>query len=109
LGRPANWRETLTPRDAKRRGTKAPTPKERGEGGDRRDRYWIYLATGCDAHPRLHVHMDPASIPWHEVKKVDHYWLSVPACRDADSGAGRDAMREPMKVREEPPPLRGHE
>jgi hypothetical protein len=30
---------------------------------------------------------------WHEVKKVDHYWLSV------------DAVRDPMRVREEPPSL----
>jgi hypothetical protein len=53
---------------------------------------------------------DPASLPWHEVQKVDHYWLSVPACRlpvrgtqtgDADGGAGRDAMREPTRVRED--------
>jgi hypothetical protein len=22
---------------------------------------------------------DPAALPWHEVKKVDHYWLSVDA------------------------------
>ena len=31
----------------------------------------------------------------------------TPACRDADSGAGRDAMREPMRVREEPPSKSG--
>ena len=43
-----------------------------------------------------------AKLPWNEVKKVDHYWLSVPACRDAGGSAGRDAMREPMRVREEP-------
>ncbi len=30
-----------------------------------------------------------ANLSWHEVKKVDHYWLSV------------DAIREPMRVREE--------
>jgi len=36
---------------------------------------------------------DPASLPWHEVRKVDHYWLSV------------DAVRDPMRVREEPPSL----
>jgi hypothetical protein len=34
---------------------------------------------------------NPERFLWHEVKKVDHYWLSV------------DAMREPLKVREEPP------
>jgi hypothetical protein len=36
--------------------------------------------------------VEPANLPWHEVKKADHYWLSV------------DAMREPMRVREEAPP-----
>lgn len=36
---------------------------------------------------------DPASLPWHEVRKVGHYWLSV------------DAVRDPMRVREEPPSL----
>lgn len=31
-----------------------------------------------------------AKLPWNEVKKVDHYWLSV------------DAVCEPMRVHEEP-------
>jgi len=44
-----------------------------------------------------------AKLPWNEVKKADHYWLSVPACRDTDSGAGRDAMREPMRIRNDSP------
>ena len=35
----------------------------------------------------------PARFPWHEVTKVDHYYLAV------------DAMTQPMKVKEsEPPP-----
>jgi hypothetical protein len=37
---------------------------------------------------------DPAVLPWHEVKKVDHYWLAV------------DAMNQPMDIREPPPPYR---
>ena len=32
---------------------------------------------------------DPARLQWHEVKKVDHYWLKI------------DALIEPMKVCEE--------
>jgi hypothetical protein len=95
LGRPANWRETLTACDAKRRGAKAPTPKERGEGGDRRDCYWLYVATDCDAQPRLHVQRDPASLPWHEVTKVAHSYLSV------------DALTQPMQAREERPEYGG--
>jgi hypothetical protein len=69
---------------------------------DRCDCYWLCVVTDCDNEPRLHVNKDPANLPWHEVKKADHYWLSVPACRDADGGAGRDGVREPMRVCEEP-------
>lgn len=36
-----------------------------------------------------------AKLPWNEVKKVDHYWLSV------------DAVCEPMQVREDTPPYGG--
>ena len=32
---------------------------------------------------------DPARLQWHEVKKVDHYYLSI------------DAVTQPMQVREE--------
>jgi hypothetical protein len=32
---------------------------------------------------------DPVRLEWHEVKKVDHYWLKI------------DALNEPMKVCEE--------
>ena len=32
---------------------------------------------------------DPARLKWHEVKKVDHYYLSI------------DAVTQPMQVREE--------
>ena len=35
---------------------------------------------------------DPARLQWHEVKKVDHYWLKM------------DALTEPMQVREESTP-----
>jgi hypothetical protein len=69
-------------------GTISLIPNEKRVAEDRRDCYWLYVVTDCDAQPRLHVHKDPASLPWHEVKKVDPYWLSV------------DAVREPLKVRE---------
>jgi superfamily II DNA or RNA helicase len=72
-------------------GTIGLTPNEKRVAEDRRDCYWLYVVTDCDAQPHLHMNRDPASLPWHEVKKVDHYWLSV------------DAVREPMRVREEPP------
>jgi hypothetical protein len=86
-------------------GTIGLTPNEKRVADDRRDCYWLYVVTDCDVAqasslsdlagkmpaPQLHIHKDPARLPWHEVKKVDHYWLSV------------DAMREPMRAREEPP------
>ncbi len=34
--------------------------------------------------------------PWHQVKKVDHHWLSV------------DAVTQPMQVRDPEPPPYGH-
>jgi len=113
-------------------GTIGLTPNEKRVAEDRRDCYWLYVVTDCSVGqasslsfeagrmpaPHLQIIKDPAGLSWHEVKKVDHYWLSVPACRlpvrgtqtgDVDGGAGRDAMREPMKVHEEPPPLGGHQ
>ena len=55
-----------------------------------RDCYWLYVVTNCAASPQLREPVrDPASFPWHEVTKVQHYWLNV------------DAMTKPMRVREE--------
>jgi len=71
-------------------GTIGLTPNEKRVAEDRRDCYWLYVVVNCDAEPRLQIVKDPASLPWHEVKKVDHYWLSV------------DAMTKPMTVREDP-------
>jgi hypothetical protein len=38
---------------------------------------------------------DPARLEWHEVKKVDHYWLKI------------DALTQPMQVREKSEPYGG--
>jgi hypothetical protein len=47
--------------------------------------------TNCDSAPKLETPIkDPARFPWHEVRKVEHYWLEV------------DAMTQPMKIKEEP-------
>ncbi len=64
-----------------RRGAPAcrKTPDEEGVAEDRRDCYWLYVVTHCDTEPRLQAMRDPAALPWHEVKKVDHSWLSVDA------------------------------
>jgi hypothetical protein len=69
------------------------TPNERRVAEDRRDCYWLYVVTNCAAAPVLQEPLkDPARLAWHEVKKVAHYTLSV------------DALRQPMRVREDQPP-----
>ena len=66
------------------------TPNERRVAEDRSDCYWLYVVTNCAAEPQLQEPIpDPASHPWREVSKVQHYWLEV------------DAMTRPMQVREE--------
>jgi hypothetical protein len=70
-------------------GTVLLTPNERRVAEDRRDCYWLYVVTDCKSEPCLQGPIkDPARFPWHEVKKVDHYYLSV------------DALTQPMQVRE---------
>ena len=71
-------------------GTILLTPNERRVAEDRRDCYWLYVVTSCADSPQLQEPIeDPARFPWHEVSKVQHYWLEV------------DAMTRPMQIREE--------
>ena len=71
------------------------TPNERRVAEDRRDCYWLYVVTHCDTEPKLEQPIkDPAQIPWHEVIKVQHYWLDI------------DAVPQPMSIKQEPPPYR---
>ncbi|MCL6613825.1 MAG: DUF3883 domain-containing protein, partial [Firmicutes bacterium] len=66
------------------------TPNERRVAEDRRDCYWLYIVTNCGTNPELQEPIkDPARFPWHEVVKVQHYWLEV------------NAMTKPMVVRDE--------
>jgi hypothetical protein len=66
------------------------TPNEKRVAEDRRDCYWLYVVTDCKSDPKLQNPIkDPARLQWHEVKKVDHYYLSI------------DAVTQPMQVREE--------
>jgi len=70
-------------------GTILLTPNERRVAEDRRDCYWLYVVTNCASEPTLQEPIkDPARFPWHEVTKVQHYWLEV------------DAMTGPMRVRD---------
>jgi superfamily II DNA or RNA helicase len=74
-------------------GTILLTPNERRVAEDRRDCYWLYVVTNCSATPTFQEPIkDPARFPWHEVKKVAHYWLEV------------NAMTRPMMVREDRAP-----
>ena len=66
------------------------TPNERHVAEDRPDCYWLYVVTNCGTAPMLQEPItNPARFPWHEVTKIQHYWLGV------------DAMTQPMKVRED--------
>ena len=71
-------------------GTVLLTPNERRVAEDRRDCYWLYIVTNCKQEPKLQDPVkDPARLKWHEVKKVDHYYLSV------------DALIQPMQIKED--------
>jgi superfamily II DNA or RNA helicase len=74
-------------------GTVLLTPNEKRVAEDRRDCYWLYVVTDCKTTPRLQSPIkDPARLQWHEVRKVDHYWLAI------------DAVTQPMQVRENETP-----
>jgi len=46
--------------------------------------------TNCDTKPTVQEPiLDQACLPWHEVVKVEHYWLTV------------DALTGPMTLRED--------
>ena len=63
------------------------TPNERRVAEDRRDCYWLYVVTNCRTAPVLQEPIkDPARLHWHEVSKVQHYWLDI------------NAMTQPMSV-----------
>jgi len=52
------------------------TPNEYRVAQDRRDCYWLYVATGCGSpNPHLHVLKDPAARPWQPVQRIEHYVL----------------------------------
>jgi hypothetical protein len=65
------------------------TPNEKRVAEDRRDCYWLYVVTNCKREPHLEIVKDPARLEWHEVRKIDHYYVSV------------DAATKPMKISEE--------
>ena len=75
-------------------GTILLTPNERRVAEDRPDCYWLYVVTNCSTEPSLQEPVkDPARFPWHEVSKVQHYWLDVNAMiRSVDADEGTSAF-----------------
>jgi hypothetical protein len=70
-------------------GTVLLTPNERRVAEDRRDCYWLYVVTDCNASARLEEPVrDPARLQWNEVTKVAHYYLAV------------NALTTPMQLQE---------
>jgi superfamily II DNA or RNA helicase len=55
------------------------TPNEHRVAEDRRDCYWLYVVTDCNASPTLTTIRDPAAQPWQSVKKVQHYTIDSSA------------------------------
>jgi hypothetical protein len=68
-------------------GTVILTPNERRVAEDRRDCYWLYVVTNCNATPTLQAIPNPAQFPWHEVQKVAHYTLSLDEMRPTNGGS----------------------
>ena len=58
-------------------GTILLTPNERRVAEDRPDCYWLYVVTNCTDKPQLQTIENPARLGWHEVRKVQHYWLDT--------------------------------
>ena len=79
-------------------GTILWSPNEKRVAEDRRDCYWLYVVTNCGTEPTLQEPVfDPIQYDWHEVSKVQHYYLNV------------DAMTQPMELREDEPPFGGQQ
>ena len=67
------------------------TPNEKRVAEDRRECYWLYVVTNCADSAVLQAPVaDPATLEWHEVSKVAHYYLTV------------DALRQPIGFSERP-------
>ncbi len=60
-------------------GTVIVTQNEHRVAQDRRDCYWLYVVTNCNAEPKFRTIKDPASQVWRSVQKVQHYTMHVNA------------------------------
>ena len=62
-------------------GTVCLTPNEKRVAEDRSDCYWLYVVTDCKGDSPLlrEPILNPAKMPWHEVMKIEHYYLTLSA------------------------------
>jgi len=62
-------------------GTVCLTPNEKRVAEDRPDCYWLYIVSNCGSEsPLLNEPIpNPSKMPWIEVKKVEHYYLTLSA------------------------------
>ena len=59
-------------------GTILLSPNEHRVAEDRPDCFWLYVVTNCADTPQLQEPiLNPASFEWHEVSKIQHYWMNV--------------------------------
>ena len=71
-------------------GTIRLTPNEKRVAEDRPDCYWLYVVTNCRTEPTLQEPVpDPARYPWHAIRKVEHYALSVETLTGSKSARGK--------------------
>ena len=68
-------------------GTVCLTPNEKRVAEDRSDCYWLYVVTECKSgSPLLNQPiMNPSKMPWHEVTKIEHYYLTLSAITRAST------------------------
>ena len=61
-------------------GTILLSPNEHRVAEDRPECFWLYVVTNCAGQPVLQEPiLKPARFEWHEVSKIQHYWLQVDA------------------------------
>lgn len=59
-------------------GTVLLSPNEHRVAEDRPDCFWLYVVSDCAKNPTLREPIqNPARFPWHEVTKVQHYWMQL--------------------------------
>ncbi len=76
----SNERRVAEDRPTCRAGHLCAVARPQAGGAGKRDCYWLYVITGCKSQACLQEPIkNPARFPWHEVKKVDHYYLSLHA------------------------------